>query len=1043
MKVLEMARSEANLMYQEHEQDQVVCLDKLAAFYVLKSKKEKNSKTRDELRQQATQFYTMADKIKMYDTDHLLGRACFCLQDKTKIEQAQQQFQFVLEHDKENVKAMLGMAAICFERQDYQASMSWYRKALTTNPSCNDADIRLGIGICAYKLDKLDKARAAFNRALELDSSCVGALVGLAVLELNTKFQNPDLNNIKQGTLLLSRAYNIENENPIVLVHLADHFFYKGEYHKTKQLALGAIRTCDMDEVKAEAYYHLGRCAHVQNDFENAFHYYYKSTQLSFESYQTYVLPHYGLGQLFIHRSKAQGLKEHSKIEYLNKAIECFERVLVRYTTNYESMKILGTLYSYFSSFKAVSKTGQDEVKFNQPEAYKKAIKHFKEASKLRKDDPEVMIAFAQLLERSDASGALEQYERVLKLYEEEEDLKNLQPPVEILNNIANLYAKKQDFEKVKIFFDKAISILDAVDKDTGSESTETKALRTTIKYNLGRYYEQINEQQKAIVIYKQITKTVPKYVDAYLRLGCIFKSRGYFFDADEWFRETIPLHTDNADSWALLGNLRFAKKEWGPGQKHFENLIKKYDNDTYALLSLANLWINMYYQSNQSHEKSERRLNHSEQSFKDVLKRDDKNIFAACGLGCVLALKKKYAEATDIFTIVREASGSAGAAGGNENFGNERSNIHKDVWLNLGHCFMDQSKFAAAVQVYESAIRKFDLDSDEEVLLAYARALFKLSRFDLCRKVVVRARHLYPHSHIILYNLGILLKVNAQKIMQSEKSQYKEIKDACDDLELASQYFQHLKTHGEKTVFHFPRLAGIEAKAVKDLTLQARQTEARAKKQEEDAIASRKKQQEYRKEMRLRIEKERADKELEKKEQAEKLRKAREEQQERTKQLISQIDVSDFKNTAVEKEKSGRGRKKNMESPEYDSDGQIIPKKKKGKSSRSKNNKSTGQVRSDSSSSSSDDNDSRMKLKQNRNKAEVMRQEKPGQYKSKAFIEDSSSDDSVGGDTVKRDIRSSDDDLDTSKHQKVTSVLRVWGFAFFFVIDNKSIKNR
>lgn len=63
----------------------------------------------------------------------------------------------------------------------------------------------------------------AFERALQLDPQCVGALVGLAILELNTKTQD----SIKNGVQLLSRAYSIDASNPMVLNHLANHFFYK------------------------------------------------------------------------------------------------------------------------------------------------------------------------------------------------------------------------------------------------------------------------------------------------------------------------------------------------------------------------------------------------------------------------------------------------------------------------------------------------------------------------------------------------------------------------------------------------------------------------------------------------------------------------------------------------------------------------------------------------------------------------------------------------------------------------------------------------
>ena len=46
---------------------------------------------------QATFLYTTADKIIMYDPNHLLGRAYFCLLEGDKMDQAEAQFNFVLQ----------------------------------------------------------------------------------------------------------------------------------------------------------------------------------------------------------------------------------------------------------------------------------------------------------------------------------------------------------------------------------------------------------------------------------------------------------------------------------------------------------------------------------------------------------------------------------------------------------------------------------------------------------------------------------------------------------------------------------------------------------------------------------------------------------------------------------------------------------------------------------------------------------------------------------------------------------------------------------
>lgn len=142
------------------------------------------------------------------------------------------------------------------------------------------------MGHCFVKLSKLEKARLAFGRALELNSKCVGALVGLAVLELNNK----EADSIKNGVQLLSRAYTIDPSNPMVLNHLANHFFFKKvkldpswdlqfrigdlvlymffcgfqDYSKVQHLALHAFHNTEVEAMQAESCYQLARSFHVQ-----------------------------------------------------------------------------------------------------------------------------------------------------------------------------------------------------------------------------------------------------------------------------------------------------------------------------------------------------------------------------------------------------------------------------------------------------------------------------------------------------------------------------------------------------------------------------------------------------------------------------------------------------------------------------------------------------------------------------------------------------------------------------------------------------------
>ena len=64
----------------------------------------------------------------------------------------------ILFQSNNNIPSLLGKACIAFNKKEYRGSLAYYKRALRTNPSC-PASIRLGMGHCFVKLNKLDKAR--------------------------------------------------------------------------------------------------------------------------------------------------------------------------------------------------------------------------------------------------------------------------------------------------------------------------------------------------------------------------------------------------------------------------------------------------------------------------------------------------------------------------------------------------------------------------------------------------------------------------------------------------------------------------------------------------------------------------------------------------------------------------------------------------------------------------------------------------------------------------------------------------------------------
>ncbi|XP_069759858.1 RNA polymerase-associated protein CTR9 homolog isoform X2 [Narcine bancroftii] len=876
VKLLEAARIDGNLDYRDHEKDQMTCLDTLAAYYVQQARKEKNKDAKKELITQATLLYTMADKIIMYDQNHLLGRACFCLLEGDKMDQAEAQFNFVLNQSPSNIPALLGKACISFNKKDYRGALAYYKKALRTNPGC-PAEVRLGMGHCFVKLSKLEKARLAFGRALDLNPKCVGALVGLAVLELNNK----EADSIKNGVQLLSRAYTIDPSNPMVLNHLANHFFFKKDYSKVQHLALHAFHNTEVEAMQAESCYQLARSFHVQGDYDQAFQYYYQATQFAST---TFVLPFFGLGQMYIYR----GDKEN--------AAQCFEKVLKAYPNNYETMKILGSLYA----------TSEEQEKREVAKG------HLKKVTEQYPDDVEAWIELAQILEQSDIQGALSAYGTATRILQEKVQA---DVPPEILNNVGALHFRLGNLGEAKKYF---LASLERAKAEAEHDEHYYNAISVTTSYNLARLYEALCEYHEAEILYKNVLREHPNYVDCYLRLGCMARDKGNFYEASDWFKEALQINQDHPDAWSLIGNLHLAKQEWGPGQKKFERILKQpsTQNDTYSMLALGNVWLQTLHQPTRDREKEKRHQDRALAIYKQVLRNDPKNLYAANGIGAVLAHKGYVREARDVFAQVREATAEI-----------------SDVWLNLAHIYVEQKQYISAVQMYENCLKKFYKHQSTEVLLFLARAYFKCGKLQDCKQTLLKARHATPNDTVLMFNMALVLQRLATSVLRDEKSSLKAVLNAVKELELAHRYFKYLSNAGDKMRFDLAQ-AAAEARQCSDLMSQAQYHVARARKQDEEERELRSKQEQQKEMLRMQMVKEQEDKKLKELNEQRKLLEQRNQFLEKTRNLLV---FNEEMETSKEKKKGGGGGGKRGKKGEFeefvndDSDEDLpLPKKKR-----------------------------------------------------------------------------------------------------------------
>ncbi|CAF1180570.1 unnamed protein product [Rotaria sordida] len=837
VEILKSACNEINNQRQQQtsgqraqETDQMRCLDTLAAYYVKLGHREKAKEKKREYFTQATLLYTHADKILMYDLNHLLGRAYICLLEGDKMDQAEQQFNFVLNQMQNNIPALLGRACIAFNKKDYRQALNLYKRALKQAPE-NSSGIHVGLANAFAKLNKLEKAELSFNRAIDIDPKCVGALVGLAILELNMKTPA----SIRNGVVKLSRAYQYDPQNPMVLNHLANHFFFKKDYTRVRQLAMHALNYTENEAMRAESCYHLARAYHAERDYEEAFRYYYQATHLAPEKF---VLPLFGLGQMYLQR------------EDTTNASDCFEKILKIHPNDHESMKILASIYA----------------ESNDQDKRDKAREYLKKVTQHDPHDIDSWIQLAEILEGVDLQVSLDAYMTASKLIR---DLHGKDTPMEMLNNMGSLHYRLSNNEESRKCFEKGISYAEQARE---VEPAYANSILVTMRYNLARVCEASFEFDKAETLYKEILREHPKYVDCVLRLGCMARDRGQIYSASDWFKDALEINHNSPDAWTMIGNLHAAKQEWRPGQKKFERILHNPQtaNDSYALISLGNIWLQTLYMPTRDKDREKRHQARALQVYKVVLKNDNRNIWAANGVGCVLAHKGYLNEARDIFAQVREATADM-----------------PDVWLNIAHIYVEQKQYIPAVQMYENCLKKFYKYNNVEVLTYLARALVKGNRLHEAHNALLNARRVAPHDLTLMYNIALVQQKLAQEILKDENSTLNSVLQAIDQLRIAQKSFTWLGEHGDPHRLDLNQSLQ-EARQCSDLLSQSTYHEIRARKKDEEEQLVRKKQDEERRKLR---EKQLQEEEERRRQEDERRRMEREKRQqfvERTKNLLT-----------------------------------------------------------------------------------------------------------------------------------------------------------
>ncbi|XP_061352499.1 protein CTR9 homolog isoform X1 [Gastrolobium bilobum] len=754
--------------YADVRYERIAILNALGAYYSYLGKIETKQREKEEHFILATQYYNKASRIDMHEPSTWVGKGQLLLA-KGEVEQASAAFKIVLDGDRDNVPALLGQACVEFNRGRYSDSLELYKRALQVYPDC-PAAVRLGIGLCRYKLGQFEKARQAFERVLQLDLENVEALVALAIMDLRTN----EAAGIRKGMVKMQRAFEIYPYCAMALNYLANHFFFTGQHFLVEQLTETALAVTNHGPTKSHSYYNLARSYHSKGDYDKAGVYYMASVKEVNKPHE-FVFPYYGLGQVQI------------KLGDFRSALSNFEKVLDVYPDNCEALKALGHIY----------------VQLGQMD---KGQEFIRKATKIDPRDAQAFLELGELLILSDTGAALDAFKTARTLFKKG----GQEVPIELLNNIGVLQFERGEFELAQQTFKEALgdgiwlSFINKENKSSGDAATSTLQFKdvqlfhdlennghlvevpwdkVTVLFNLARLFEQLNESGTASILYRLILFKYPDYIDAYLRLAAIAKARNNILLSIELVNDALKVNDKCPNALSMLGELELKNDDWVKAKETLRAASDATDGkDSYATLSLGN-W--NYFAAVRNEKRNPKleatHLEKAKELYTRVLIQHSANLYAANGAGVVLAEKGHFDVSKDIFTQVQEAaSGSVFVQ-------------MPDVWINLAHVYFAQGNFALAVKMYQNCLRKFYYNTDSQILLYLARTHYEAEQWQDCIKTLLRAIHLAPSNYTLRFDAGVAMQKFSASTLQKAKRTADEVRATVAELQNAVRIFSQL----------------------------------------------------------------------------------------------------------------------------------------------------------------------------------------------------------------------------------------------------------
>ncbi|KAF7357881.1 Tetratricopeptide repeat protein 1 [Mycena venus] len=709
-------------------------------------------------------------------------------------------FNGVLEEKPTNLIALIGKGRILYAQRNFPEALKIFRRVLELNPRCIP-DPRVGIGLCLWALGHKAKAKAAWQRSLDVNPNEWPAqlLLGLEAINASKNDASSEAeraHSFTMGTRMIERAFKANQKSAAAANALCELFLRKGSHDRALKLAERTIQFADTLTVLTEGYIRAGRVSHAEGSLAQATKYYSSAT----EGQPKHVIGAIGLAQMQMQNDEMAA------------AIHTLDTLLQppNPQSSLEATVILASLRGYPRPGVSSSDVAQERAKAR--ELFDRVTKVLEaedarvnghgpsRVSRSIGNDIDMHAEIARLWQGENLDRVGKSLTEALRISEA-----SGQTDPRLLNNLGALLQLDGKLADAREKYESALQVT------AGLNSEGAEAMSTSILYNLARVYEEEGLDDMAKDAYEKLLLRHPEYVDAKIRQAQMQANLNRHNEAHELLKQALAAQNSNLNVRAYYTYFLIQANLPKPAKDFVFATLKDHDkHDVYSLCAAG--WI-MYQQSRENRdttpkgtEERRRGFQRSAEFYEKALQLDPLCAFAAQGLAIVTAEDalgtlsgaappgpnvddvqkrlKNARDALDVFAKVRESINDG------------------SVYFNMGHCYYARDEFDRAIESYETASTRFYAGHNVPVLLCLCRSYYakaaKEQNFKAMGDALRYAQlalHIQPNDKAVVYNIAMIQQKSAEMLfaLPTTKRTLKDLKRSIDLAHNAQKLFAAL----------------------------------------------------------------------------------------------------------------------------------------------------------------------------------------------------------------------------------------------------------